>query len=99
MTMAAEAKVYSEFGYGGLSVGGFKIPDPEMWCISIKEMKDKKEIGSSVDKDAEVVGSTQIILSFPTENQMIAVLAAFTNQSFEVVDNKWKASQAIEEAQ
>lgn len=93
--------VYAEFGKGKISVGAFRHEnDGELfYCLSIREIGEAKEVGSSLDKnEVEFVNANEIILSFPTENQMIAVLAAFTNKSFEVVDNKWKAAQAKKDA-
>ncbi|SRR6266496_1033373 len=95
--MAPEAKIYAEFGLGTLAVGGSKVDDPEVWRISIRELKEAGPIGTEPTKNTYAIGQTEIILSFPTENQMIATLAAFTNNSFEVVYNKWKAAQAEKE--
>lgn len=96
--MASEAKIYVEFGAGSVAVGCFKVDDPELYCVSIRELAKAAPIGSIVLK-VDVIHNTEVILSFSTENQMIAVMAAFTNKSFEVVHNKWKAAQAEKEAQ
>lgn len=97
-----DVKAYIEFGKGKVSVGGYKtdFEGEEYYCISIREMEDTKEVGSSVDKNSvNYANGNEIILSFPTFNQVIAVLAAFTNKSFEVVENNWKAAQAKKDAQ
>lgn len=95
-----EVIVYAEFGKGKVSTGAYKVSEEgeDFYCISIKEMEEALEVGNDVPKDVSRPNQNEIILSFPTENQMIAVLAAFTNKSFEVIHNKWKAAQAKKEA-
>jgi len=94
--MLSDAKIYAGFGAGSVAVGCFKVDDPELYCVSIGELAKAAPIGSIVLK-VDVVHNTEVVLSFPTEDQMIAVMAAFTNKSFEVVHNAWKAKQAEKE--
>lgn len=88
--MSSEAKIYAAFGEGSLVVGAFKITEPEVWCITIKELKQSEPVGSVIAKDAEIIGQTEIVMSFLSERHMLSVLAAFTNKSYEEALDKWK---------
>ena len=74
------------FGHGSVVVGCNETKSGD-WYVVIRPSTAKFNPGDTV-KD-EVNFDNEIMLVFPTEKQMLTVMAAFTNKSFEEVENKW----------
>lgn len=96
--MASDAKIYAEFGKGSVSTGAFKVDALNLWCISIKELKEDMPIGTIIPKDYEFVGLNEIVLAFPDKNQMLSTLAALTNQDIDFICEKWRKAITEKEA-
>jgi hypothetical protein len=86
------AKMYAQFGMGTVSVGCNKFKDLEQWFIKIREIKEVKRVGQLLTID-EVELNQEIILTFPTEKQMIVVMAAFTNKTYDDVLEQFNAKK------
>lgn len=91
MIIADKIAIMAEFGKGTLVVGAAKNDD--YWYICISEGKFAANIGEHVEKDHIKETSNEIILTFTNENQMLKVMAAFTNKTFEAVLDKWMAAR------
>lgn len=94
--MFAEAKIYMAFGHGTLSVGAFVVAE-NLYCITVREIKGQKDIGSEVT-NADVINIPEVIMSFTTENQMLNAMAVFTNRTFEEMIDEWnkKLNKAVD---
>ena len=98
------ASTLVQFGTGTVSVGcnkfKFKDGEPEQWYIKIHEIKDlgkPKRVGEHLeDEDVNKSGS-YIMLTFPTEKQMLIVMAAFGNKTYEAIKDNWNKAASERE--
>lgn len=96
--MYAAAYMLVQFGTGTVSVGCNIIKGPiEQWCITIHEIKDLNKpfkVGEPLIENDIMREGQSIMLTFPTERQMLNVLAAIGNQTYEEVKSKFDKALA-----
>ena len=95
--MYAEAKMFAAFGEGNICVGCNKVKSKDIYFVAIKELKETHQIAEPVNNE-DVVYNQEIILTFPTQTQMLSVMAAFTNKTYEQMLEKWNLALAKSEA-
>lgn len=84
-----------QFGTGTLACGCKKIDGPpEQWVIVLRpKLGAPAVVGSNIEvKDFD--DSQEIILTFPTEKQMLTVKGALVNRSYEETKEAWDKAQA-----
>lgn len=87
-------KIMAEFGKGTIVIGCNRIQAneaSEFWYVVIKASNKLLVPGEIVEKSDVDKNTNEIYLTFPSERQMINVMAAFSNKSVESVQEKWKA--------
>jgi len=91
-------QVIIQFGTGTLNMGCAKCKgEPDQWYIAIRpKIGPPAVVGESIEtKDFD--DSQEIILTFPTEKQMLIVKGAFVNKSYEETKEAWDKAQADKE--
>lgn len=92
-----KVKLMVDFGKGTVIVAcaSYKVDEvDEFWYISIKEANQRFDVGQKVEKSAIMLDTNEIYLTFPSRDQMLKVMAALTNKSFEVVLEKYEEAKA-----
>lgn len=83
------------FGYGSTSVGCIKAKDSNDYYVVIRPTIKTFNVGDILSND-DVNYNNEFILVFPTEKQMLSVMAALTNKTFEEIKIKWIEKQKLQ---
>jgi hypothetical protein len=92
-------QIIIQFGTGTLACGCKKIDGPpEQWVIFLRpKLGAPAVVGSKIEvKDFD--NSQKIVLTFPTEKQMLTVKGAFVNKSYEETKEAWDKALAKKQA-
>lgn len=80
--------IICEFGNANLAVDCAQAKD--IYYVVIRNLKNEGEkVGDIIPKEKELNCDNEIYLVFPNEFQMISVMAAFGNKTYEQVKEKW----------
>jgi hypothetical protein len=89
-------RVLAEFGKGTVIIGCNRVQaneQSEFWYVSIREANKQFVPGEKVETSDILDHSSEIYLTFPSESQMLKVMAGLSNKTLEAVTEKWNASR------